>query len=331
MNLIDGHHQSINHIENLSNEIFYEIFDYLNGCAINQAFENLNHRFQQFLQSPSLLLKLRINSQSNELYMHYKRTINFNQHQILSINLLTVNRDIGIIITSPINSSFTRLKSLTLNGIESDILLLLLSHLASLPRLFSLLIFQWIKLDELSDCYVLILNLPKLKYLKFFVNENQPPNVTVSLPIPAYQPVSRIEFLVIDHPCTSQDLSNIISYTPHLSRLYVTRQLTIKENFPISFPLSNLTKLSFDLPSISFDEFERIISKIDAKLKVLRLCIMFDNRAYLDARRWEQLILYYLPGLEKFYFKYFDFIAQNLETQRHSEFFTILNRTSMDT
>jgi hypothetical protein len=94
MNLIDGHHQSINHIENLSNEIFYEIFDYLNGCTINQAFENLNHHFQQFLQSPSLLLKLRINSQSNELYIHYKRTINFNQHQILSINLLTVNRDI---------------------------------------------------------------------------------------------------------------------------------------------------------------------------------------------------------------------------------------------
>jgi hypothetical protein len=113
--------------------------------------------------------------------------------------------------------------------------------------------------------------------------------------------------------------------------MYVTRQLTIKENFPISFPLSNLTKLSFDLPSISFDEFERIISKIDAKLKVLRLCIMFDNRAYLDAGRWEQLILYYLPGLEKFYFKYFHFIAQHLETQRHSEFFTILDRTSMDT
>lgn len=176
----------------------------------NQAFGNLNHRFQQFLQSPSLLLKLRINSQSNELYMHYKRTINFNQHQILSINLLTVNRDIGILTTSSINSSFTRLESLTLNGIESDILLLLLYHLASLPRLFSLLIFQWIKLDELSDCYALILNLSKLKYLKFFVNGNQPSNVTVSLPIPAYQPVSRIEFLVIDHPCTSQDLSNII-------------------------------------------------------------------------------------------------------------------------
>jgi hypothetical protein len=249
----------------------------------------------------------------------YERIINFNKHQILSIDLMMVNRNIEIITVSAMNSSFTHLESLTLNNIEPDILLSLLSHLASLPRLFSLLIVQWSKVERLSDCYGLIFNLPKLRYLKLFVNENQNSNVAVSLPIPTSQPVSTIDFLVIDHPCTSQDLSNIISYTPNLSCLYVTRALTIKDDFPIIFPLSNLTKLSFNLPSISFDEFEILISKIDAKLKVLRLCTMFDNRVYLDARRWEQLILQYLPRLEKFYFKYFDFIAKYFETQRYSE------------
>jgi hypothetical protein len=164
---------------------------------------------------------------------------------------------------------------------------------------------QWMKLEELSNCYALIFNLPKLRYLKFFVNEYRHSNVTVSLPMSSNQPTNTIEYLVIDHPCNSQDLSNIISYTPHLSRLSVTQALNIKENFPIIFPLSNLTNLSIDLPSMSFDAFEILISKINAKLKILRLYILFDNRVYLDARRWEQLILDYLPGLEKFYLKYF--------------------------
>jgi hypothetical protein len=52
-----GYDQSITCIENLSNEIFYEIFDYLNGCEINQSFAYLNPRFQQLLESPSLLFK----------------------------------------------------------------------------------------------------------------------------------------------------------------------------------------------------------------------------------------------------------------------------------
>jgi hypothetical protein len=162
-----------------------------------------------------------------------------------------------------------------------------------------------------------------LRYLKVFVNGSQDSNVAISLPIPGSQPVSTIDFLVIDHPCTSQDLSDIILHTPNLSCLYMTHALTIKDNFPIIFPLSNLTKLSFDLLSISFDEFAILISKIDAKLKVLSLCTMFDNRVYLDARRWEQLILQYLPGLERFYFKYFDFIAEYYETQRYSELISI--------
>jgi len=249
----------------------------------------------------------------------YESTLDFNQHQILSIDLSMVNTDFRIITASAINSSFTHLESLTLDHIEPDILISLLSNLVFLPRLFSLIINQWSKFKELRDCYALIFNLPKLKYLKFFVNESPHSNSAVSLSIPAIQPVSTIEYLVIDHRCNSQDLSNIISYTPHLSRLSVIHTLNSKENFPIIFPLSNLTNLSLDLPSMSFDEFEILISKIDAKLKILRLYILFNNRVYLDAHRWEQLILQYLTGLEKFYLKYFDFITEYFETQRYSE------------
>ncbi len=223
-------------------------------------------------------------------------------------------KDMKVITASTINSSFTHLESLTLHRMEPNILLSLLFHLASLPRLFSLLINQQEKLQELDDFYLFIFNLPKLKYLKFSIDGYPTSNVTVSLPMPPSQPSSTIEYLVINHPCTFHDLSTIISYTPHLSRLSVIHTLNMKESFPIIMPMaiSNLTDLSIHLSAVSFDQFEIFISKIDAKLKVLRLDIMSDDRAYVDAHRWEQLILHYLPALENFYLKYFDFMYDDL-------------------
>jgi hypothetical protein len=76
--------------------------------------------------------------------------------------------------------------------------------------------------------------------------------------------------------------------------------LNINENFPIILPISNLNDLSLHLSSVTFDEFEILISKIDAKLKILRVHITFDDRINLDARRWEQLISQHLPEFEKF-------------------------------
>jgi hypothetical protein len=116
-----------------------------------------------------------------------------------------------IITASSINSSFIHLKSLTLDTMESDILLPLLSHLASLPRLFSLVINQWNELQELSDFYELIFDLTKLKYMKFFVTGYEHSNAILSLSMPPSQSVSTIEYLVIDHSCTLQDLSTIIA------------------------------------------------------------------------------------------------------------------------
>ncbi|CAF1355914.1 unnamed protein product [Rotaria sordida] len=49
--------QSISSIEHLSNEIFYEIFDYFDGSELVKTFSNLNTRFEQFLHSSSFLIK----------------------------------------------------------------------------------------------------------------------------------------------------------------------------------------------------------------------------------------------------------------------------------
>ncbi|CAF4388605.1 unnamed protein product, partial [Rotaria sordida] len=60
----------ISSIENLSNELFNEIFDYLDGIDIYLAFSNLNHRFQQLLTSSSILYKIElIHISSKEIFM----------------------------------------------------------------------------------------------------------------------------------------------------------------------------------------------------------------------------------------------------------------------
>ena len=46
-------------LEDLSNELFYEIFEYLDGCNILKAFSNLNGRFQALVDQSILPLKLR--------------------------------------------------------------------------------------------------------------------------------------------------------------------------------------------------------------------------------------------------------------------------------
>ncbi len=240
--------------------------------------------------------------------------MNLNQHKIFSIHWLFPNKDIEIITSSCINSSFTRLESLTLDMMEPNTLLKLLSDLASLPHLFSLVIMQWNEFEELSDFYELIFNLPKLKYMKFLVSGYGYSDEIVSLPMPPSQPISTIEHLVISHRCTSQDLSTMIAYTPNLSRLSVTYPLYIKENFPMILPISNITYLSIYLSFVSFDEFEILFSKIFPKLRTLSLLVTYDDRTYLDAHRWEQLILQYLLELKKFDFKYFDNILRHVDS-----------------
>ncbi|CAF3898435.1 unnamed protein product, partial [Rotaria sp. Silwood1] len=49
--------QLITFIEDLSNEIFYEIFDYFDGGEIVKIFSKLNSRFEQLLHSSSILIK----------------------------------------------------------------------------------------------------------------------------------------------------------------------------------------------------------------------------------------------------------------------------------
>ncbi|CAF4253819.1 unnamed protein product, partial [Adineta steineri] len=293
-------------MENLFNEIFYEIFEYLDGCHIYGAFSNLNNRFNELLNSPSLLYKIRIYSLYEESDMDlYKQLILINKDKIISFDLcLSIENTDEFLSSYSIDSLFTRLESLSLSNIESTILTSILSNLTGLPHLFSLKIDTHDTSSNLSKVYRSIFMLPKLKYVKYLADECA---ASVSLPFATNEQLSSIEYFFIDHSCTIKELCILTSYTPQIRHLKMTN---LSENYSIHEMISpisliNLTYISIESCTITFDEFEMFITQTECNLKVLRINIHSDDTDYLDDHRWEQLISEYLPKLKKFYVEYF--------------------------
>ncbi|CAF4364812.1 unnamed protein product, partial [Rotaria sordida] len=91
------------HIEDLSNEIFFEIFDYLHAIDIFTSFTSLNKRISSILQSIPLRIVV--------LYNHYRHQIDFlsshltfHAHQVISIEIYDKIHD----YTSTISLLFNR-------------------------------------------------------------------------------------------------------------------------------------------------------------------------------------------------------------------------------
>ncbi|CAF4914549.1 unnamed protein product, partial [Rotaria sp. Silwood2] len=60
------------------------------------------------------------------------------------------------------------------------------------------------------------------------------------------------------------------------------------------------------MSDVKFDEFEILIRRIDGKLKILRVTTQSQDLNFLNAHRWEQLILKCLSQLKEFYLRYIE-------------------------
>jgi len=309
---------SIKSIENLSNEIFYEIFEYLDGCHIYHSFSNLNYRFQQLINSSSLLFKLELpDSDQTTIFMeNYQQILHLNKHQIFSIHLWSMENINKVIFSLIFDSSFISLRSILFYSIETEVLLSILPQLSYLPHLISLSIEIWCTQHDPNDVYQFIFQLPKLKYLCYKTTDCHDFDFPLSLSIATCQQQTSIKSLIINHPYTFHDLFAILSYTPHLRLLKflnVTRRfINIETMIPMILP--NLTQLLLTIyENMSFDEFEMLINKLNGNIKVLSLTTSYEDIAYLDANRWERFILNKLPQLEKFYLKYTVYFTENYD------------------
>ena len=287
-------------MEDLSNELFFELFEYLDVCDLMNVFFNLNIRFRRLIRTSPLLFKIKLcPDEKSSVHGARKQVMVPYKHRILSLYLsdsLIINRFFTLY---PISSAFERMESLNLQFIKKD-QLVLLENLSILTRLFRLIIHFEDDQMDLIDVYGFVFNLPVLEYNKISLPFAK--SILFSANTIAKQS-SSMKHLVIDYHCTVGDLSLILTHTPQLRRLNLSKTLTSFQHIISSLVLSDLTHLHIHKCDMPFGQFEALITKVSSQLQVLTLST-FEHSSYLDANLWEQLISQHMPQLRKFHFQH---------------------------
>jgi hypothetical protein len=298
------HEFSRSHFEDLSNEIIYDILDFLDGCHAYEAFSNLNARFDRLLQWPSRLLKINLVFSSKGAFEHRCKTIlASNIDRIISLHLSTV-LSIHLFLKLFSINSFIRLESLTLDSIQSDDLDSLLLTLTFLPRLFSLSIMTVDCLKDENLTFGLIFNLPVLKYVKCWFPTRVRFDGSRFYGFPrraiGQQQNETIRHLITNQDCYLDQLG-VLSCIPKLHRLSCKRGCKdVNIRAEVLMIPTDLTHISINEGCrLLFDQFELFISKLCPQLQMLRIQKDDDND-YLDADRWQHLILQHMPKLRIF-------------------------------
>lgn len=232
----------------------------------------------------------------------YERVIKPNKHRIVSLHLWDRIQFETCFVFHTIDLSFYRLESLVLHGIKFNNIIPLLSSIQILPHLFSLNISLVDDLNDANIMYWLIFHLPMLKYNKISAKKTV---LQDKISYTDNRPSSSIEQLVIDHHCTLDKLYDILSFTSKLRRLTCQKLFQFKQNNSTDIPIKifNLTHCTISLSYLNFDDFEELIKKVSAQLRLLRYHPLSDLN-YLDAYRWERLISQHMPYLHTFQFTY---------------------------
>jgi hypothetical protein len=275
-------------LEDLSNELIYEIFDSLDIYHIYQAFFYLNKRFKNLLINSILPIKINISSISKSNFqLYYSNIIIPNKHRIISLRLSNFFLIDNILSLARTFSKFLRLETLILDNIKAKHLENILNDAIYLPNLCSLVISSVDYLDNSNNIYRQIFRLPVLKYCKLSLKAECNSEL---LPI-CENEYSSIENLILDS-VTFDEFDRLLSYVPQLHKLSIQcldgvyckriELLTIKFNY--------LTHISFDFHHIYFNQFEILVKNFFSHIQVLHLSTGHDNRR-------EQLILSYMPYL----------------------------------
>jgi len=223
---------------------------------------------------------------------YYKDIIISYQHRINSIHVTN-----PFIFNLHILSQFSQLKTLILENIHSEHLENLLYHLTSLPNLSSLILKPADSIQNQNSIYHQLFRLPMLKYCKALFKE---PVSTESLHI-ANNQYSPITHFVIDSNCHMNSLNALLSYLPQLRRLSFNN-LSELSNQQINIQplvLNKLTHLFFKIQNTSFDLIELFITNLSHQIQVFHFSTNYDI-TYLDANRWQGLILSHMVNLRIF-------------------------------
>ncbi|CAF3029356.1 unnamed protein product, partial [Rotaria sp. Silwood2] len=108
------------HLEDLSNEIFFEIFEYLHALDILTSFTSLNQRISSILQSIPLRIIILHNYCRRQIdFLSYYLT--FHAHQVISLEIHDIILDYSSVINLLFNRhNFINLQSCIFASINSS-------------------------------------------------------------------------------------------------------------------------------------------------------------------------------------------------------------------
>jgi hypothetical protein len=296
--------------EDLSNEIIYEISEYLDNYEVYVALSKLNKRFRNLFTVSNLPIKVNTSNLSKSSFQeYYQQFIIHNTHRISSLYLLN-SLIFKLMFPSRENIIiFTRLESLFLDNIHSIDLADLLDDLATLPNLSLLVINSLTNYRDKTRVYLNLFRLPALKSCRLSLGDSK---TLEGLPI-AVENFSSIEHLVINDAIYLDDFVPLLSYVPHLRYLSIKCLFWCYDRPLIKVPLlvlNNLRYVSIKLKHTTFDRFEPYIRNLFHYLQVLRISISNDDE-YLNAKRWERVILSHMSYLRIFDIQYKKCLIRN--------------------
>ncbi|CAF3545658.1 unnamed protein product [Rotaria sp. Silwood1] len=309
---------SISQFENFSNEVIYEIFEFLDAYQLYESFFDLNTRFRNLCLHSNLPIQIHAQYLSKSIFQrYYTNFILPNKHRIQSADL--ANPFIIDFFSSPTDiSNCFQLQTLILDKIKSEYLENLLTSLASLTNLSSLIISIGLN-SNTNTLWNLIFQLPVLKYCKISSKEDA---YLGYLPM-STNTVSSIEHLVINGKLDYTHVDAILSYVPQLRRLLVNYLYTYYKGGTRApqYALNNLTHVSLTLDRLLFDQFEIFLKNYLSRVKVLHISSNYDS-TYLNAERWEQLILSHMSCLQIFDLQHiYEILYGNKQTIMYEDIF----------
>ncbi|CAF0773160.1 unnamed protein product [Adineta ricciae] len=275
--------------ESLPNEIFVEVFEYLNGFEIFLAFDWLNIRFYHLIRTIPICLNFQ-HVQKN-IFDRFCTIIQSNpsiKHHIHSLTLsnkITCGQ-IDLFFSRFALNEFPHLRSLTIVQVEQQNIDKIQPFL---PSISSLQTFRMIEL--VNEPNEIISNLPLTNLRRLAVPS-----------IKSIKTKSTITHLTLSG-CTLD--YQLFEYIPllrylHVESIYRAPTLLETKNHSIVYPAVCLKHLSIDNYECLFDEFE-VFAKLMPNLQRLAISAL-DNLCMIDAQRWQRVIQSLLPCLQHFQF-----------------------------
>ncbi|UJR06733.1 hypothetical protein I4U23_011022 [Adineta vaga] len=286
-------------IEDFANEIFYEIFEYLDHFQSYEVFFNLNQRFRSLFMNLIYPKNIHLGSMSKSTFTsYYENQILPNSHQIQSLHLSNPFLIQFFFSSTSLIAKFIHLQRLIVNDIPSKYLTNLFDDLSILMNLSSLSITYKYSIEKSIYIYKKLFQLPSLKYCELTTCKC---NTDEYLPIEIQQISHSLTHLILNGITKINDLVIFLSVAPHLHHLSIDRLSDRHQSLTINSIIPNqLTHIYLNNSGVFFNVLETLIKYVFHHAQVLHISAL-ANQSYLNANRWELLIPVYMPYLQKFH------------------------------